>query len=43
MDVYDAAERYRKTQTPVIVLAGLNFGCGSAREWAAKGPHMLVF
>jgi len=42
MDVFDVAERYKKDGNPVLILAGSNFGCGSAREWAAKGPWMLV-
>uniref|UniRef100_A0A914ZE16 Cytoplasmic aconitate hydratase n=1 Tax=Parascaris univalens TaxID=6257 RepID=A0A914ZE16_PARUN len=40
MDVYDAAERYRKENKPVIILAGKEYGCGSSRDWAAKGPFL---
>lgn len=40
MDVYDAAERYRKENNPVIILAGKDYGCGSSRDWAAKGPFL---
>jgi len=41
MDVYDAAMRYREENTPVIVLAGKEYGSGSSRDWAAKGPWIL--
>src|SRR5690606_32067416 len=39
--VYDAAERYRLDQTPLIVLAGKEYGSGSSRDWAAKGTFLL--
>ena len=42
MDVFDAAERYLSENTPVIVLAGKEYGSGSSRDWAAKGPYLLV-
>jgi aconitate hydratase len=38
---FEAAQRYRAAQTPVIVLAGRDFGSGSSRDWAAKGPALL--
>ncbi len=41
MTVYEAAEAYKKEGTPVIVLAGKNYGAGSSRDWAAKGPKLL--
>lgn len=41
MTVYDAAERYRLDQTPLIVLAGKEYGSGSSRDWAAKGTFLL--
>jgi aconitate hydratase len=41
MDVYDAAMRYREGNHPLIVLAGKDYGSGSSRDWAAKGPWML--
>ncbi|KAK2185478.1 hypothetical protein NP493_235g03065 [Ridgeia piscesae] len=41
MDVFDAAELYKKAQKQVIVLAGKDYGSGSSRDWAAKGPWML--
>lgn len=40
MDVWDAAERYAKAGTPVIILAGKEYGSGSSRDWAAKGPYL---
>jgi len=41
MTVFDAAERYRAEGQPVIVVAGRNYGCGSSRDWAAKGTALL--
>ncbi len=41
MSVFDAAERYRKEHIPLIVLAGKEYGTGSSRDWAAKGPALL--
>ncbi len=37
MSIWDAAERYRQEGTPLIVLAGKEYGTGSSRDWAAKG------
>ncbi|KAG8232980.1 hypothetical protein J437_LFUL012627 [Ladona fulva] len=42
MDVFDAAERYQDEGTPLIVVAGKDYGSGSSRDWAAKGPYLLV-
>jgi aconitate hydratase len=39
--IYDAAMRYAKDGTPLIVLAGKEYGSGSSRDWAAKGPRLL--
>ncbi len=39
--VYEVAERYRTERTPLLVLAGANYGQGSSRDWAAKGPRLL--
>ncbi|GIE28728.1 aconitate hydratase [Actinoplanes italicus] len=39
--VYDAAMAYRQSATPLIVLAGKDYGTGSSRDWAAKGPALL--
>jgi len=41
MDVYDAAERYRQEGTPLVVVAGKEYGSGSSRDWAAKGTLLL--
>lgn len=41
MTIYDAAERYKENQTPLVVLAGKEYGTGSSRDWAAKGPFLL--
>ncbi|KZC12395.1 Cytoplasmic aconitate hydratase [Dufourea novaeangliae] len=41
MDVFDAAEKYVKDQTPLIILVGKEYGSGSSRDWAAKGPYLL--
>merc|ERR1719370_1527509 len=38
MDVFDAARRYGEEGTPVVILAGKEYGSGSSRDWAAKGP-----
>jgi aconitate hydratase len=39
--IYDAAERYRTEKTPLVVLAGKEYGTGSSRDWAAKGALLL--
>ncbi len=41
MGIYDAAARYRKEGTPLVVFAGEEYGTGSSRDWAAKGPQLL--
>lgn len=41
MTIYDAAMRYQSTDTPLIVIAGKEYGTGSSRDWAAKGPKLL--
>ena len=41
MSIFDAATRYMAAGTPLIALAGKEFGSGSSRDWAAKGPHLL--
>lgn len=41
MSIYDAAMAYKKTQTPLIIIAGKEYGTGSSRDWAAKGPKLL--
>lgn len=42
MDIFDAAERYKTEDKQVVILAGKEYGSGSSRDWAAKGPWMLV-
>ena len=39
--VYETAEEYKKSNTPLIVLAGKEYGSGSSRDWAAKGTYLL--
>lgn len=39
--IYEAAEAYAKLQTPLIVIAGKEYGTGSSRDWAAKGTRLL--
>ena len=41
MTIFDAAERYRAEGVPTVVLAGKEYGSGSSRDWAAKGPGLL--
>ena len=41
MSVYDAAMKYMESDTPLIVLAGSEYGSGSSRDWAAKGASLL--
>ncbi|MCX2866119.1 aconitate hydratase AcnA [Kluyvera cryocrescens] len=41
MSIYDAAMQYQKQGTPLAVIAGKEYGSGSSRDWAAKGPRLL--
>jgi aconitate hydratase len=41
LSIFDAAMRYKAEGTPLIVLAGKEYGSGSSRDWAAKGPYLL--
>ena len=41
MTIYDASERYQAEGVPLIILAGKEYGSGSSRDWAAKGPKLL--
>jgi aconitate hydratase len=41
MSIYDAAMQYQAEETPLIVLAGKEYGTGSSRDWAAKGTNLL--
>ncbi len=41
MSIFEASEKYRAAGTPLIILAGKEYGSGSSRDWAAKGPALL--
>jgi len=41
MSIFDAAIQYKAEGTPLIILAGKEYGSGSSRDWAAKGPYLL--
>jgi aconitate hydratase len=41
MSIYDAAKRYEADGTPLVILAGKEYGSGSSRDWAAKGTALL--
>ena len=41
MAIYDAAMRYKEDGTPLVVVAGKEYGTGSSRDWAAKGTNLL--
>jgi aconitate hydratase len=41
MTVFEAAERYQSERVPLVILAGKEYGSGSSRDWAAKGPRLL--
>ncbi|MEX1122387.1 MAG: aconitate hydratase AcnA, partial [Balneolales bacterium] len=41
MFIFDAAQKYKETDTPLVVLAGKEYGTGSSRDWAAKGTNLL--
>jgi aconitate hydratase A / 2-methylisocitrate dehydratase len=41
MTIYEASQRYLADGTPLVVLAGKEYGSGSSRDWAAKGPNLL--
>lgn len=42
MAVFDAAQLYASEKTPLIAIVGKDYGSGSSRDWAAKGPFLLV-
>ena len=42
MDIFDAAQLYKQAGQTLIILAGKEYGSGSSRDWAAKGPWILV-
>ncbi|MEO7673700.1 MAG: aconitate hydratase [Pyrinomonadaceae bacterium] len=41
MSIYDAAMRYNESNTPLMIFAGLEYGTGSSRDWAAKGTKLM--
>jgi aconitate hydratase len=41
VSIFEASRRYRDEGTPLIVIAGSQYGTGSSRDWAAKGPLLL--
>ena len=41
MSIFEASERYKQTNTPLVIIAGSEYGSGSSRDWAAKGPYLL--
>jgi aconitate hydratase len=41
MSIFDASQKYQSERTPLIILAGREYGSGSSRDWAAKGPLLL--
>ena len=41
MSIYDAAMKYQEEDTPLVVIAGKEYGTGSSRDWAAKGTILL--
>jgi aconitate hydratase len=41
MSIFEASQKYQSEGTPLIILAGKEYGSGSSRDWAAKGPRLL--
>jgi aconitate hydratase len=41
LSIYDACQKYSERNTPLIVFAGIDYGMGSSRDWAAKGTNLL--
>ncbi|MCG4322874.1 hypothetical protein LMJ63_25515, partial [Escherichia coli] len=41
LSIYDAAMQYQQEKVPLAVIAGKEYGSGSSRDWAAKGPRLL--
>ncbi len=41
LSIYDAAMRYQEEGIPLVIIAGKEYGTGSSRDWAAKGPRLL--
>lgn len=40
LDIFDAAEKYIKEGSQLIIIGGKEYGSGSSRDWAAKGPYL---
>ena len=41
MSIFDASTKYQAEKTPLMIIAGKEYGTGSSRDWAAKGPKLL--
>src|SRR5438046_4440745 len=41
MTIFEASEKYREEGVPMVVIAGKEYGAGSSRDWAAKGPNLM--
>ena len=41
LSIYDAAMKYQKNKTPLVIFTGIDYGMGSSRDWAAKGTNLL--
>jgi aconitate hydratase len=41
MSIFDASEKYQVEKVPLVIVAGKEYGSGSSRDWAAKGPRLL--
>lgn len=41
LDIFDAAERYQQAEQQTVIFGGKEYGSGSSRDWAAKGPYLL--
>lgn len=41
LDIFDASERYQKDSHQLVIFGGKEYGSGSSRDWAAKGPYLL--
>jgi aconitate hydratase len=41
MSIFEASEKYHAEKVPLVILAGKEYGSGSSRDWAAKGPRLL--
>lgn len=40
MDIFDAAEKYQQNGIQLVIFGGREYGSGSSRDWAAKGPYL---